>query len=166
MAEIAAMEQAELALMAMENGTMDSNSIAQWEQEMAAIERTLLGETSDIIAMENMGVTSLDDVLADELGLVEDHNYAMLDEQMDAELFGDDIGDEMATSNDLNDMNIMCKDTQDAYIEQISGLKIDLSSVKDMTERIAESLASIDPNMDNGLEGKAFIRKMYKLRGE
>ena len=166
MAEIAAMEQAELALMAMENGTMDSNSIAQWEQEMAAIERTLLGETSDIIAMENMGVTSLDDVLADELGLVEDHNYAMLDEQMDAELFGDDIGDEMATSNDLNDMNIMCKDTQDAYIEQISGLKIDLSSVKDMTERIAESLSSIDPNMDNGLEGKAFIRKMYKLRGE
>ena len=117
MAEIAAMEQAELALMAMENGTMDSNSIAQWEQEMAAIERTLLGETSDIIAMENMGVTSLDDVLADELGLVEDHNYAMLDEQMDAELFGDDIGDEMAAANDLNDMNIICKDTQDAYIE-------------------------------------------------
>lgn len=35
-----------------------------------------------------------------------------------------------------------------------------------MTERIAESLSNIDPNMDSGLEGKAFIRKMYKLRGE
>ena len=57
MAEIAAMEQAELALMAMEEGTMDSNSIAQWEQEMAAIERTLLGETSEVIAIENIPLT-------------------------------------------------------------------------------------------------------------
>lgn len=116
MAEIAAMEQAELALMAMEEGTMDSNSIAQWEQEMAAIERTLLGETSEVIAIENMGVTNLDDVLADELGEVEGDDYAMLDEMMDAELFGDGIGGEMA------DMNTICKDTTDAYIEQISGL--------------------------------------------
>ena len=29
---------------------------------------------------------------------------------------------------------------------------------------MANSLAEIDPNMDNGDEGKAFIKMMYKLR--
>ena len=29
---------------------------------------------------------------------------------------------------------------------------------------MAQALSDIDPNMDNGAEGKAFIRKMYKLK--
>ena len=34
-----------------------------------------------------------------------------------------------------------------------------------MTDAMAESLAEIDPNTANGREGKAFLRKMYKVRG-
>ena len=30
---------------------------------------------------------------------------------------------------------------------------------------MADSLATIDPNMDNGEEGKAFLKRMYRLRG-
>jgi len=29
---------------------------------------------------------------------------------------------------------------------------------------MADSLAEIDPNMDNGDEGRAFIKMMYKLK--
>lgn len=31
---------------------------------------------------------------------------------------------------------------------------------------MAQALSDIDPNMDNASEGKAFIRKMYKLRNK
>ena len=68
--------------------------------------------------------------------------------------------------DDLTAIKMLCRDTKDAYIEQIGGLQSTLSSVQDLTERLADSLAGVDPNMENGTEGKAFIRKMYKLRGE
>lgn len=31
---------------------------------------------------------------------------------------------------------------------------------------MAESLSMIDPNMENAQEGTAFLRKMYKIRGQ
>ena len=61
------MEQAEKALAAMDDGTMDVESIAAWEQELAAIEQALLGETNAAIDSENYGYASLDDVLAAEI---------------------------------------------------------------------------------------------------
>ena len=38
-----------------------------------------------------------------------------------------------------------------------------LDSIKSLTDRMADSLAAIDPNMENGEEGKAFLRRMYKV---
>ena len=34
-----------------------------------------------------------------------------------------------------------------------------------MTERLSDSLAEIDPNTENGVEGIAFVRKIYKMKG-
>ena len=40
-----------------------------------------------------------------------------------------------------------------------------LSKMKEMTQRLADSLAEIDPNTHNGDEGLAFVRKIYKMKG-
>jgi len=61
------------------------------------------------------------------------------------------------------DAKIACKGTCDAYVEKIDTLKADLKEAKDLTNEMADSLATIDPNMENGEEGKALLRKMYKL---
>ena len=61
-------------------------------------------------------------------------------------------------------MKILCKDTTDAYVAQIGTLQQDLQKAKGLSDNMAQALSDIDPNMDNAAEGKAFIRKMYKLR--
>jgi len=49
-----------------------------------------------------------------------------------------------------------------AKIEELSGQE---KEVETMTNAMAESLAEIDPNTENAGEGRALLRKMYKLRG-
>ena len=39
-----------------------------------------------------------------------------------------------------------------------------LDQVESLTTGMSDSLATIDPNMESGEEGKAFIRRMYKVR--
>jgi len=58
-----------------------------------------------------------------------------------------------------------CDSIVETYITSISDLQGTLDSAENLTNAMAESLSMIDPNMDNGDEGKAFIRKMFKLRG-
>lgn len=41
-----------------------------------------------------------------------------------------------------------------------------LKETKLLTNRIANSLADLDPNMENGEEGKALIKRIYTLEGE
>jgi len=43
---------------------------------------------------------------------------------------------------------------------------IALKETKALTNRIADSLADLDPNMENGEEGKALIKRIYSLEGE
>ena len=73
---------------------------------------------------------------------------------------------EEPTFSDITDLNVACKDTNDAYVEMIDTLKTDLTEATDLSSRMAESLVEIDPNTENSEEATAFIRKMYKLRGE
>ena len=39
-----------------------------------------------------------------------------------------------------------------------------LGKMREMTERMAESLSEIDPNTENGEEGLALVRKIYKMK--
>ena len=41
-----------------------------------------------------------------------------------------------------------------------------LDERSELTTKLANALARIDPNTKNGDEGKAFIKKMYKMRGK
>ena len=42
-------------------------------------------------------------------------------------------------------------------------MQTNLDQAKSLTTKMADSLATIDPNMDNGGEGKAFLRRLYKV---
>ena len=42
-------------------------------------------------------------------------------------------------------------------------MQANLEQVKALSTKMADSLATFDPNMDSGEEGKAFLRKMYKV---
>lgn len=64
------------------------------------------------------------------------------------------------------DPKVACKETGDAYVAVISELKVTRDEAKEMVNMMADSLAEIDPNTENGEEGKAFLRKMYKLVGD
>ena len=48
-------------------------------------------------------------------------------------------------------------------MKQINDMQANLDQVKALSTKMADSLATIDPNMDNGDEGKAFMRRMYKV---
>ena len=58
-----------------------------------------------------------------------------------------------------------CAETMATYVSTVAELKSELKGVKDLTDSMADSLAEIDPNTENGAEGKALMKKMYKLRG-
>jgi hypothetical protein len=164
--EIAAIENAEKSLNALQAGDLDSSMIAQWEQEMAAIEQALISET-EVVKEDDGAYVTLDQVIADEIRDAQNGAVANMDE-LDAEFAAEEASGEipLPASNDLTGLKIFCKDTTDSYVSMIDDLKITLASSTDMSDKMATSLANIDPNMDNGAEGKAFIRKMYKLRNK
>lgn len=58
-----------------------------------------------------------------------------------------------------------CAGQTTAYLKQIADMTFILSKMQEMTERLAGSLADIDPNTENGDEGLAFVRKIYKMKG-
>ena len=55
-------------------------------------------------------------------------------------------------------------DTVAAYTKSVSQMERKLEKTEKMTDGFATSLAEIDPNMENGAEGKAFVEKMYESR--
>ena len=58
-----------------------------------------------------------------------------------------------------------CAGQTTAYLKQIADMTFILSKMQEMTERLAGALADIDPNTENGDEGLAFVRKIYKMKG-
>lgn len=58
-----------------------------------------------------------------------------------------------------------CAETMATYVSTVGELTTELAGVKELTNKMADSLAEIDPNTENGEEGKALMKKMYKLRG-
>jgi len=43
-------------------------------------------------------------------------------------------------------------------------MSITVDEYKELANKMADALAEIDPNTKNGEEGKAFVKKMYKIR--
>lgn len=58
-----------------------------------------------------------------------------------------------------------CAGCINKYVSAIEGLTDELEAITETTDSMAASLAEIDPNTENAAEGKALLRKMYKLRG-
>lgn len=58
-----------------------------------------------------------------------------------------------------------CEECALKYVAAIDALTAEEASVSAMTIAMADSLAEIDPNTENGGEGMALLRKMYKLKG-
>ena len=73
---------------------------------------------------------------------------------------------EQEAKEEKTEEEVDCKATADAYLAQINLMQSDLDSAEALTTNMADSLAEIDPNMENGDEGKAFIRRMYKVRDQ
>ena len=59
-----------------------------------------------------------------------------------------------------------CDPIAEAYLVEINSLQKTLDIAEALATSMADSLATIDPNMENGEEGKALVRKMYKIRNE
>ena len=62
--------------------------------------------------------------------------------------------------------NSECQATIAEYTTMVTKLQTALTDAKSLTNSMAESLAEIDPNTENGGEGKSLIKKMYKIKGE
>jgi tRNA U54 and U55 pseudouridine synthase Pus10 len=58
-----------------------------------------------------------------------------------------------------------CTDCIERYEAAIAEKTAEKEAVEDLTEAMAISLAEIDPNTENAPEGRALIKKMYKLKG-
>lgn len=58
-----------------------------------------------------------------------------------------------------------CKGTMDNYTSEVASRQKELNEINALTTKMADGLAEIDPNTENADEGKAFMKKMYKLRG-
>ena len=61
---------------------------------------------------------------------------------------------------------VNCDATEAAYVAKLGELQDNLKNSKELSSKMAEALAEIDPNMDNAAEGTAFIRRMYKIRNK
>jgi len=73
-----------------------------------------------------------------------------------------EAADEVA---DVIPETVTCDATVEAYRTSISALEATLDAANGLINTMADSLSVIDPNMENGEEGKAFIKKMYKVVG-
>lgn len=58
-----------------------------------------------------------------------------------------------------------CEDCINNYIAAIEEMTAKKESIEALIDEMAVSLSEIDPNTENGAEGKSLIRKMYKLKG-
>ena len=125
LSEIAAIEQAEAALDAMQAGAMDSLDLEAWEAEMAAIEAALM-QNNDMGEDDYAG-GSLEDYMAQEMLeddlMFEDDPFDEIDD-LDAEFAAEEAlaNQKIPDSLDLTGMKILCKDTTDAYVAQIGTL--------------------------------------------
>ena len=136
---------------------------------MAAIEAALMKSNGMGGVGNDLGLGgSLEGYMADELGDKMMKSNDPLDklDDLDAEFAAEEAlaNQKIPDSLDLTGMKLLCKDTTDAYVAKISELQGELQQAKTLSDNMATALSEIDPNMDNGAEGKAFIRKMYKLK--
>lgn len=69
--------------------------------------------------------------------------------------------EEMMVEEEMPD----CNECVMRYVQAIDELTAEQQGIEIVTDAMAESLAEIDPNTENAEEGKALLRKMYKLRG-
>ena len=169
LSELAAIEQAEAALESMQTGNIGDLDLKAWEAEMAAIEAALMKSNGMGGVGNDLGLGgSLEGYMADELGDKMMKSNDPLDklDDLDAEFAAEEAlaNQKIPDSLDLTGMKLLCKDTTDAYVAKISELQGELQQAKTLSDNMATALSEIDPNMDNGAEGKAFIRKMYKLK--
>lgn len=174
---------------ALEEGTADVPA------EEAAGEELISTALFDITPEELVAIEALEDeileeeallletaVAADEMGDLEAveaavEQIAALEEERD-ELLAKEMGivvaeeeDEVTAAQDLladvlTNAEITCDNTWDAYVAAVADLKLQLKETNGLTVEMANSLAEIDPNTENGPEGTALIRRMYKVRGE
>ena len=63
------------------------------------------------------------------------------------------------------DPNGQCDATIQSYLAMISDMQASIKNSEELIEHMSTSLADLDPNTHDAEEGKAFIRKIYKLRG-
>lgn len=91
-----------------------------------------------------------------------------------AQLLGEDLKkvtnqinlDTSDVSKEVHLADNICKECAKNYTTLIEARATEYEKVTTMTDAIAEALSEIDPNMANGREGKALLRKLYRLRGE
>ena len=67
---------------------------------------------------------------------------------------------------DLTCQHCVCRETKVNYVREIERLTDELAKSELIIEKIAQSLADIDPNTANAEEGRALVRMMYEKEGE
>lgn len=63
-------------------------------------------------------------------------------------------------------MRKVCWSTIEAYISEIAEMTVTSQEHSELSNKMADALARIDPNTKNGNEGMALIRRMYKMLGK
>lgn len=125
-------------------------------------------EIDAIQAMDEEIVDQQEQVMADavsELAELEDERTDLQIEADEVNAKAAEVAAEVAAEEeDAASEPFNCDSIVESYILSISDLQGTLEFAENLTNVMAESLSMIDPNMDNGDEGKAFLRKMYKLR--
>lgn len=65
----------------------------------------------------------------------------------------------------MTNLRKICTSTIEAYIAQIAEMTVTLEEKSELTTKMANALAKLDPNTKNADEGTALIKRMYKMRG-
>lgn len=142
------------------------------EEEAPAAEK-ISTALFDLNEDELATLMAMEDELYEEISLTEegsviDADLKDIDMIQEAEktlttLEAGDLTDEVADG--VTDVKSLCADTTSQYVAQIAEAQKTLADSKALSDNMAQALSDLDPNMDNSGEGKAFIRKMYELRG-
>lgn len=88
------------------------------------------------------------------------------DAAVESEAATESVAEPVAEVMDAATELVDCDPIAEAYLVEINSLQETLDKAEALTTSMADSLANIDPNMENGEEGKALVRKMYKIRNE
>lgn len=112
------------------------------DEEEAIIEAAATSTDPEILAAAAAAIAALEE----ELAAIKATEQALLAE-MNAE--------------DAN----KCQTCIDNYVVEIDRMTAKKDAIEALIDDMAVSLSEIDPNTENGAEGKSLLRKMYKLKG-